>query len=96
MLSKTRLIAKISPFTSRFAAVSHPFRAAILYLLCENEEMEVWELAGRIGISSPLISHHIKMLSQHQWIKKMRLGKRVFYRLDEKAKEFVNTYLAKK
>lgn len=96
MLSKTRLLARVAPFSSYITAASHPYRAAILFLLSENDEMEVWELAGRIGISSPLISHHLKILYQHQWLKKMRLGKRVFYRIEEKAKEFVTSYLLKK
>ena len=88
MLSrKSRLLQKVAPVTRRIQAIANPYRMGILYALAKEEEMEVWQIAELLGISPPLVSHHLNLLREALWVKKQRMGKRVFYRFDEKAKE---------
>jgi DNA-binding transcriptional ArsR family regulator len=54
-----RTFAKCAPL---FEAMADPFRQQIILLLAEADEMNVTELAGRIKLSRPAISHHLKIL----------------------------------
>lgn len=57
-------------------------RIKILYLL-SVEEMCVCDMASSLGMSSPAISHQLRILKGSRLIASKRMGKSVFYRLND-------------
>jgi len=55
-------------------------RIRILWLLCHTEEC-VNNIAAAVDMSSPAVSHHLKILSKAGLITKKRIGKEIHYRL---------------
>ena len=84
MLGGKRLFQKLAPLYSYIQAVSHIDRLAILCLLTE-EPREPWQVAESLHKPQNRISHHLRLLVKSGWILRSRYGKRVEYRLNEKA-----------
>jgi DNA-binding transcriptional ArsR family regulator len=67
--------------SSAFAALSEPMRVAILERLAERP-MAVGELAGRLPISRPAVSQHLKVLKDAALVDVAADGTRRVYRID--------------
>lgn len=57
-------------------------RIRILYLL-KNQELCVCDLADCLGMTSPAVSHQLRILKINRLIKSRRQGKSVYYSLDD-------------
>lgn len=57
-------------------------RVRILYLL-RSQELCVCDLASSLGMTSPAISHQLRILKTNRLIKSKRQGKSVIYSLDD-------------
>ena len=74
-----RTFAKCIPL---FEAMADPYRQQIIMLLAETDEMNVTELAARIDLSRPAISHHLKILRLGKLVRARRHGTENNYALD--------------
>lgn len=63
-----------------FALISDPTRLKILWLLCHTEEC-VANIAAAINMSSPAVSHHLRVLKQAGLLSYRRQGKEAYYTL---------------
>lgn len=50
-----------------------------LICACLNEAVSVHELAERLGISSSLVSHHLRLLKAARLMRAEKRGRQVFY-----------------
>ena len=73
------LLNKISDF---FKILGDPTRAKILYALDKNE-MCVCDIANVLGMTKSSISHQLSTLKNNGIVKCKRIGKEVFYALDD-------------
>jgi ArsR family transcriptional regulator, arsenate/arsenite/antimonite-responsive transcriptional repressor len=73
-----RTFAKCAPL---FQAMGEPARQKIIMLLAETERMNVTELATKIALSRPAISHHLKVLRQAKLVSLQRSGTESHYTL---------------
>jgi DNA-binding transcriptional ArsR family regulator len=62
-------------------AIAHPGRRAILRLVLDRE-MQVSELAERVGVSQPAASQHLKVLRDAGLVRGRVDGRRRLYRVD--------------
>lgn len=62
-----------------FRQLSDPTRIRIFWLLCHCEECVI-NLSAIMGMSSPAVSHHLKLLRSAGLITSRREGKEVYYR----------------
>ena len=63
-------------------ALSHlgdPTRLKIFWLLCHCEECVI-NIASLMNMSSPAISHHLRILKSSNLIESKRIGKEMFYK----------------
>ena len=74
------------PKTEEFGAISDLFkllgdssRIRIFWLLCHCEEC-VTNLSAMVDMTSPAVSHHLKLLRSNNLIVSRRDGKEVYYR----------------
>ena len=65
-----------------FRSFSDTSRVRLLSVLTE-QEMNVGNLADRVGISESAVSHHLRGLRQMGLVKARRNGKEVYYRVDD-------------
>lgn len=65
-----------------FRAFSDTSRVRILSAL-SVQEMNVGALAELVGISESAISHHMRNLRQMGLVKSHRIGKEVYYRIED-------------
>lgn len=63
-----------------FKMMSDETRIHIFWILCHSEECGVG-LSERLGLSSPAIAHHLRILRECGLIDSRREGKEVYYRL---------------
>jgi len=62
-------------------AIAHPGRRALLRLVLD-QELPVSELAGRLGLSQPATSQHLKVLRDAGLVRGRVDGRRRLYRVD--------------
>jgi ArsR family transcriptional regulator, arsenate/arsenite/antimonite-responsive transcriptional repressor len=67
--------------TPLFQALGEPARQQIILMLAETEELNVSEIAGRMDLSRPAISHHLKVLRAADLVTARREGTENFYKL---------------
>ncbi len=79
-------IAAEMPDTETIATVSEalkqlgdPSRLRVFWLLCHTEEC-VSDIAALVGMSSPAVSHHLRLLKAAGLLDTRRVGKEVYYR----------------
>ena len=84
MLIRKRLIDKVSRLEPLTQAVSQKYRLAILYLLAHDPK-ETWEITETLMIKEPLVIHHLQKMVKAGWVKRIRMGRRVTYQLEENA-----------
>ncbi|QAT43952.1 ArsR/SmtB family transcription factor [Aminipila luticellarii] len=65
---------------STFQMISDSTRLKILWLLCHSEDCVV-NIAAAIEMSSPAVSHHLRLLKQAGLIVSRRVGKETYYTL---------------
>lgn len=58
-----------------FAALGDPIRLRIAVLLCLKSDICVTDLTELLGISQPLVSHHLRVLREAGVIVVQRMGK---------------------
>lgn len=63
-----------------FALISDQTRLKILWLLCHTEEC-VMNIAAAVEMSSPAVSHHLRILKSSGLITCKRIGKEAYYTL---------------
>jgi ArsR family transcriptional regulator, lead/cadmium/zinc/bismuth-responsive transcriptional repressor len=61
-----------------FRLLGDPTRLRIV-LACFDERRAVGAIAGRLGLSPSLVSHHLRLLRAAQIVRAERQGKQVFY-----------------
>ena len=78
-------ILKDLPENANFSAVSGLFssladanRIKLFWFLCHMEECVI-NLSALMGMSSPALSHHLKVLKAQGLIKSRRVGKEMYY-----------------
>ncbi len=62
-----------------FALMGDATRVRLFWILCHREEC-VQELSALMNMSSPAVSHHLKLLRANRLISSRREGKEVYYR----------------
>ena len=63
-----------------FQQLGDPTRLRILWLLCHNE-ICVNNIAVSVNMSSPAVSHHLRLLKQAGLLESRREGKEMYYKL---------------
>lgn len=62
-----------------FMALGDDTRQQIMFLLANNEELSVAELAARTDLSRPAVSHHLKVLKDAGLVYVRRSGVKLYY-----------------
>ncbi|HEX5836933.1 MAG TPA: metalloregulator ArsR/SmtB family transcription factor [Anaerolineales bacterium] len=65
-----------------FSALSDPTRLRIISVLLESE-MNVGDIAGRLGMSESAVSHQLRGLRQLRLLRSRKEGRQVYYALDD-------------
>ena len=65
-----------------FQLISDPTRLKILWFLCHHETC-VNNIAATVEMSSPAVSHHLRLLKQAGLISARRDGKEMYYKLSD-------------
>ena len=75
-----------------FKALAHPMRASIVHRLISSPA-DVTELVTFLGVSQPLVSHHLRVLRNAHLVESVRDGRRQSYSLidDHVASIFIDT-----
>ncbi|QQN55997.1 winged helix-turn-helix transcriptional regulator [Anaerococcus obesiensis] len=80
---------KASDISKAFRHLGDSKRLQIFWLLCHRKECVI-NIAAIMGMSSPAISHHLKILKTAGLISSKREGKEMFYKAnDNKLSEFM-------
>ncbi|MCQ4636827.1 metalloregulator ArsR/SmtB family transcription factor [Anaerovorax odorimutans] len=66
--------------SNTFQLISDTTRLKILWLLCHSEECVI-NIAAAIDMSSPAVSHHLRVLKQAGLLTMRREGKEAYYTL---------------
>ncbi len=76
-----------------FDALGNSYRRDIVELLA-GKPRSVGEIAGRLPISRPAVSRHLRVLSKAGLVADQQVGARRLYRLDEHGADAARKYLA--
>ena len=79
--SQDDVIASFRACAPVFNALGDKFRQDIVMLLAQDERLNVNQIAERMPLSRPAISHHLKVLMQAQLITLERVSRENFYSL---------------
>ena len=71
-------VENFQPLSDIFKQLGDGSRLRIFWLLCHCEECVV-NLSAMVGMSSPAVSHHLKLLRAAGLIVNRRAGKEVYY-----------------
>lgn len=64
-------------------AIADENRAKITYILCQDDELCVCDIANVLGITVANTSHHLRTLHKQGIVKYRKEGKLAFYSLDD-------------
>mgnify|MGYP002624352965 CR=1 FL=1 len=64
---------------SMFRQLSDPVRVRIMWILCHTEECVI-NIAAMVGMSSPAVVHHLKLLREAGLVESSKRGKEVYYK----------------
>lgn len=70
---------EVAEVAAAMKQLGDPSRLRIFWLLCHREEC-VLDIASLVDMSSPAVSHHLKLLKDSQLITSTRKGKEMFYK----------------
>ena len=73
----------ITSVSQLFKALADENRAKIAYILCQEEELCVCDVANIIGSTVATASHHLRTLKNLGIVKFRKEGKLAFYSLDD-------------
>jgi DNA-binding transcriptional ArsR family regulator len=73
----------VTRITTVFDALSEPNRCLIFRALLKGQNVSVGDLASVVGLSDPLASQHLKTLLQAGLVHKEKVGKRVYYHVND-------------
>lgn len=71
--------------TPLFGALGDPMRQSIIMLLGNHETLNVNQIAERLPLSRPAISHHLKILREAGFVSVSRKGTENLYSLELEA-----------
>ena len=78
-MSQAKLTSdQTSELADTFGLLSDPTRLSIV-IACKDDERAAGDIAGLLGISPSLTSHHLRLLRSARILKSDRRGKQVFY-----------------
>lgn len=81
---------EIFALSELFKIFGDPTRIRILYAMLDVERC-VGDIAERLGMSQSSVSHQLRILKSSKLVKSTRVGKSVFYSLDdEHVREILN------
>jgi DNA-binding transcriptional ArsR family regulator len=86
-------MARAATTTDAFNAVAEPRRRQILDVLAGGE-LSVTELVGRLGLSQPLVSKHLRVLREVGLVHVRDEGRQRLYRLDAGPLRSITDWLA--
>lgn len=93
MTTGIRLKGMLAPYAKSLQAVANDHRFAMIYLLAQNDMM-TREFVDALRIPENLVSHHLKILRESGWVKRIRYGKKTNYSLNKKPfKEFKSLFI---
>lgn len=78
MLKRKEMLKELDDLAGLFRVLAEPNRLRILYLLMQRETC-VCQLLPELGISQPLLSHHLSVLAEAGVIQSRRQAQRIFY-----------------
>lgn len=64
-----------------FNALGDPYRQDIIMMLAQDQRLNVTQIAERMPLSRPAISHHLKVLLQARLLTMERVSRENFYSL---------------
>jgi DNA-binding transcriptional ArsR family regulator len=85
-------MARAATTTDAFNAVAEPRRRQILDVLAGGE-LSVTELVGRLGLSQPLVSKHLRVLREVGLVDVRDEGRQRLYRLDARPLRSITDWL---
>jgi DNA-binding transcriptional ArsR family regulator len=85
-------MARAATTTDAFNAVAEPRRRQILDVLAGGE-LSVTELVGRLGLSQPLVSKHLRVLREVGLVHVRDEGRQRLYRLDARPLRSITDWL---
>lgn len=74
---------EIMKLSSMFAVLGDPSRLAIVFYLMDKEA-SVTEITSTLGVSQSAVSHQLRILKDAHVLKSEKIGKMVFYSLNDK------------
>lgn len=80
LLEQQPLQETFDKVSATFQLISDPTRLKILWFLCHSEECVV-NIAAAVDMSSPAVSHHLRVLKQSGLLTSHREGKETYYTL---------------
>ena len=75
-------LVDVAGLSEVFKVLSDETRTGIIYLLSQ-QELCVCDLATILGMSSPAVAHHLRLLRAFRLVKYRRSGKMAYYSLDD-------------
>lgn len=79
LMEKQPEVASFEALSALYRQLSDPVRLRLFWILCHCEECVI-DLSAMMGMSSPALSHHLKLLKSAGLILSRRDGKEVHYR----------------
>ena len=83
----TSKILEVQPSDKNFEIIAEAFklisdssRLKIFFLLCHSEDCVI-NIAATVEMSSPAVSHHLRLMKQSGLIDSHKVGKEVYYKL---------------
>ena len=67
-----------SQLAETFGLLADPTRLSII-VACMDREIPAGEIAGDLGLSASLVSHHLRLLRAARMLRAERRGRQVFY-----------------
>lgn len=85
---------KFYRYARYFSALADENRTKIVGMLVNNSEMSASEILKELRISQPTLSHHMKLLVDSGLISAKRIGRSVFYTIDEQVRgDILDAYI---
>lgn len=73
---------QITQLAETFGLLADPTRLSIV-MSCMDHERSAGDIAGTLGLSASLTSHHLRLLRSARILKSERRGKQVFYAMSD-------------